>query len=108
MIFADILMWFFLITGTYVVLISYWLTSQGLFPAFVDRCRKRIEASPVRQALLGLSVTVPLAATGIVMLNAPSRMLKFLGAVLLLVAAGRAGRFGGIGSAGGLRVVGAG
>jgi hypothetical protein len=75
MIFADILMWFFLITGTYVVLISYWLTSQGLFPAFVDRCRKRIESSPVRQALLGLSVTVPLAATGIVMLNAEAAKL---------------------------------
>jgi len=36
MIVADILMWFLLIAGTYIVINGYWMTTQGLFPDFVD------------------------------------------------------------------------
>ena len=32
MIVADILMWFLLIAGTYIVINGYWLTTTGLFP----------------------------------------------------------------------------
>ena len=37
MIVADILMWFLLIAGTYIVINGYWLSTQGLFPALL-RC----------------------------------------------------------------------
>ena len=96
MIVADILMWFLLITGTYVVIISYWLASQALLPELVDRCRQRIKAAPLRQALLGLGWTIPSAAAGVALLNAPNPLLKFAGAtiLLLLILAGLVGSAG--------------
>ena len=59
MIVADILMWFLLIMGTYVIFISYWLAAQALFPELTDRCRLRIKAAPVKQALNELMVDSP-------------------------------------------------
>jgi hypothetical protein len=96
MIVADILMWFLLVIGIYIVFNSYWLASQGLFPDFVDRCRQRIRTAPFRHFLLGLALTVPLAGGGIALLNAPSPALKFSGAVLLimLILSGLAGSSG--------------
>lgn len=84
MIMADILMWFLVVAGTYLVLIGYWLTAQGLFPAFVDGCRRRIEGSPFRQALVGLGVAVPVVIGGIAGLAAPNPGAKLLGAMTLL------------------------
>src|SRR5437016_5353289 len=85
MIVADILMWFLLVMGTYIVFISYWLAAQGLFPDFVDRCRLRIKTAPFRHTGLGLALVAPLGAAGFAMLNAPSPRLKFPGAVLLMM-----------------------
>src|SRR5262245_36301588 len=85
MIVADILMWFLLIMGTYVVFISYWLASRGLFPDFVERCRQRIRTAPFQQFLLGLALAVPVGAGGIALLNAPSPALKFPGAAMLMI-----------------------
>ena len=96
MIVADILMWFLLIMGTYVIFISYWLASQALFSDTVDRCRQRIKSAPVRQALFGLGWTIPCAAGGVALLNVPNPLLKFAGAtiLLLLILAGLVGRAG--------------
>jgi hypothetical protein len=93
MIVADILMWFLLIMGTYIIFISYWLAAQALFPDLTDRCRQRIKAAPLRQALIGLAWTIPAAAAGVALLNVPNPLLKFLGAtiVLLLILAGLIG-----------------
>ena len=93
MIVADILMWFLLIMGTYVVFISYWLAAQALFPELTDRCRQRIKAAPWKHALIGLAWTIPTAAAGVALLNVPNPLLKFLGAtiVLLLILAGLIG-----------------
>src|SRR5260370_8658427 len=90
MIVADILMWFLLIMGTYVIFISYWLAAQALFPELTDRCRQRIKAAPLKQALIGLGWTIPAAAAGIALLNVPNPLLKFLGPTLrlLLILAG--------------------
>jgi hypothetical protein len=85
MIVADILMWFLLIAGTYIVINAYWLTTQGLFPDFVDSCRERIRRAPFKPLLLGLGSTVPAAIIGVAMLRAPSPILKFAGATLLLL-----------------------
>ena len=96
MIVADILMWFLLIAGTYIVINAYWLTTQGLFPDFVDRCRENIRCAPVRPFLLGLASMVPAAIGGIAMFRAASPILKFAGATLLLLIV----LFGLMGSAG--------
>lgn len=85
MIVADILMWFLLIAGTYIVINAYWLTTQGLFPDFVDRCRENIRCAPARPFLLGLAALVPAAIGGIAMFRAASPILKFAGAALLLL-----------------------
>jgi hypothetical protein len=85
MILADILMWFLLIAGTYIVINGYWLTTQGLFPSFVERCRIHIRSTPIRALLLGLAITVPAATAGVAMLRAASPSLKFAGATVLLL-----------------------
>ena len=85
MIVADILMWFLLIAGTYIVINGYWLTTQGLFPEFVDRCRERIGSAPFKPLLLGLGSAVPSAVLGVAMLRAASPVLKFAGATVLLL-----------------------
>ena len=96
MTFADILMWFLLIAGTYVVINGYWLTSQGLFPDFVERCRTRIRSSPFKVFLVGIAATVPGVVVGVAMFRAASPSLKFAGATLLLLLV----LFGMLGSAG--------
>jgi hypothetical protein len=93
MIVADILMWFLLIMGAYVIFISYWLAAHALFPDLTDRCRQRIKAAPWKQALIGLAWTIPATAGGVALLNVPNPLLKFSGAtiVLLLILAGLVG-----------------
>ena len=85
MIVADILMWFLLVAGTYIVINAYWLTTQGLFPEFVDRCRERIRRAPIQSLLFGLAGTVPAVILGIVLFRAASPVLKFAGAAVLLL-----------------------
>jgi hypothetical protein len=85
MIVADILMWFLLIAGTYIVINGYWLTTQGLFPEFVDRCRERIRCAPYKTLLLGAAGTAPSVILGVAMFRAASPALKFAGATLLLL-----------------------
>jgi uncharacterized membrane protein len=85
MIVADILMWFLLIAGTYVVINAYWLATQGLFPLFVDRCRERLRRSPVNVFLFGLGGTVPGVVIGVALFRAASPVAKFTGATLLLL-----------------------
>jgi hypothetical protein len=96
MIVADILMWFLLILGTYVVFISYWLAAQALFPDLAEGCRHRIKSAPLKHALIGLACTIPAAAAGIALLNVPNPILKFIGAamVLLLILSGLVGSSG--------------
>jgi hypothetical protein len=85
MIVADILMWFLLIAGTYIVINAYWLTTQGLFPLFVDRCRERLRFAPFRAFLVGLGGVVPGVILGVGLFRAASPVAKFAGATLLLL-----------------------
>jgi hypothetical protein len=85
MIVADILMWFFLIAGTYIVINAYWMTTQGLFPEFVYGCRERIRRTPLKSFFIGLAGSVPVSILGIALLRAPNPVLKFLGAAVLLL-----------------------
>jgi hypothetical protein len=85
MIVADILMWFLLIAGTYIVINRYWLTTQGLFPGFVDRCREQLRSKPFRTFGFGLAAAIPGVVAGVAMFRALSPLLKFAGATVLLL-----------------------
>ena len=60
MIVADILMYFLLIMGTYIVMVAYWLAAEALLPTFVDGCRERFASAPWRQFFVGLLIFLPL------------------------------------------------
>ena len=97
MIMADVLTWFFIIVGTYLVLLCYWLASVALFPRIVETCRQRYGRSPVVSSVTGLAVLVPFYVLGIAAVRAmphpaPANALKILlMAPLLLAFLGSAG-----------------
>jgi len=96
MIMADVLTWFFIVVGTYLVLVCYWLTSFALFPRVVDGCRQRYGRGPVVATLTGLAILVPLYILGIAAVRAlphpPANILKvLLMSPLLLAFLGSAG-----------------
>jgi len=53
MIMADVLTWFLIIAGTYLVLVCYWLASAALFPQVVEGCRHRYGRHPLVATLVG-------------------------------------------------------
>jgi len=65
MIMADVLTWFLIIVGTYLVLVSHWLASFALFPNIVEACRRRY-GRPIVPTLVGLVVLIPFSVLGIV------------------------------------------
>lgn len=97
MIMADVLTWFLLILGAYLVLNAHWLGAYALAPALVERSRQRYDRRPVAATLLGLVVLVPLLFAGITLLKNvqnPLTNLLVLGmfaAPLLIAFAGSAG-----------------
>jgi hypothetical protein len=87
MIMADVLTWFLIVVGLYLVLACYWLGAYALFPAAVERCRERY-GRPVRATLVGLAVLAPVLVLGLAgvkagVRGAPGALLK--GLLLLLV-----------------------
>jgi hypothetical protein len=90
MIVADVLTWFLIIAGVYLVLTCYWLSSFALFPRAVEACAERY-ARPARATLAGLLVLVPVLVAGLGAANAvkargPSGALKIALLLLLLPA----------------------
>lgn len=83
MILADVLKYVFLVVGTLIVLVSYWLAAVALFPTTVERARLAYAARPLRLTLLGAAAAVPLLIVGIALLtSAPQGPLKLLGGVI--------------------------
>lgn len=97
MIMADVLKIVFLIVGTLIVIVSYWLAATALFPQAVSQARTHYERHPVRITLLGGVVGVPLFLLGIALVAAgPTPLIKILGGsfaslLLLLALFGSAG-----------------
>jgi hypothetical protein len=97
MIMADVLTWFLLILGVYLVLNAHWLGAYALAPALVERSRQRYDRRPVAATLLGLAVAVPVALIGInLMTRVPHPLtnllvLGMLAVPLLIAFAGSAG-----------------
>lgn len=97
MIMADVLKIVFLIVGTLIVIVSYWLAATALFPQAVSQARTHYERHPVRITLLGTVVGVPLFLLGVALVAAgPTPLVKILGGsfaslLLLLALFGSAG-----------------
>jgi hypothetical protein len=90
MIMADVLTWFLIIAGVYLVLVCYWLSAVGLFPATVEACRARY-ARPAAVTLTGALVLAPLLIVGLASANAikqpgPAGAVKIALLLLLLPA----------------------
>lgn len=81
MIMADVFKILFLIVGTLIVFVSYWLASAALFPALTSNARRRYQAHPVRITFLGLAVTAPSVLLSAILLQSPNPAFKLTGAV---------------------------
>ncbi|MGQ0642147.1 MAG: hypothetical protein ACT4P6_15475 [Gemmatimonadaceae bacterium] len=97
MIMADVFKIVFLVVGTLVVIVSYWLAATALFPAAVARALELYERRSLRITLLGALLGVPLFLLGAVLTGAgPTPFLKIGGGslaslVLLFALFGSAG-----------------
>lgn len=83
MIMADVFKILFLILGTLIVVVSYWLLFEALFPRLVDRARTQYDRKPFKTLLLGLAITIPVTILGIALVSAPAAPAKLLGFVCL-------------------------
>ena len=70
MIMADVLTWFLIVAGTYLVLVCYWLASAALFPHVVEGCRQRYGRHPFLATLVGVGIVAPLLIAGIAAVRA--------------------------------------
>ena len=95
MIMADILKIFLIVLGILIVYVSYWLLSEALFPAFVERASRQYR-KPVRISLLGLGVAVLPLFIGAQVSSLPNPVLKIIGVTLMVLP----GMLGLVGSAG--------
>jgi hypothetical protein len=80
---ADVLKIVFLILGTLIVLVSYWLAAAALFPRTVARARVVYSERPVRATLIGVVVGGPSVLVGLALLNAPNGAAKLLGVLVV-------------------------
>jgi hypothetical protein len=83
MIMADVLKIVFLVVGTLIVLVSYWLAAAALFPRTVARARVVYSERPVRATLIGAAVGGPSLLVGLALLNTPNGAAKLLGAIVV-------------------------
>lgn len=85
MIMADALKIFLLVTGSLIVLVSYWLAAESLFPHVVHQARERYRSHPLRIALLGVLLGGPLLALGFALLQNGSAPAKAVGFAMVAV-----------------------
>ena len=97
MIMADVFKIVFLVLGTLIVFVSYWLVAAALLPRLVDRARARYDAHPIRATLVGALVAAPgLTLGGALLTQAANPGAKLVGGaivslVVLLAFLGSAG-----------------
>ncbi|MDQ6829732.1 MAG: hypothetical protein M3081_12795 [Gemmatimonadota bacterium] len=86
MIMADVFKILFLILGTLIVFVSYWLAATALFPRAVSSARAQYDLHAFRITLVGALVGVPVFALGLLLVTqAPTPLLKLAGGALLAV-----------------------
>ncbi|MBI2432046.1 MAG: hypothetical protein HYV26_04175 [Candidatus Hydrogenedentes bacterium] len=84
MIMADVFKYLFVILGTLITLVSYWLLFEACLPAFVERARTQYERRPLRMLFLGLAVAAPAVLAGSALAQAGNGAVKLVGVTLLL------------------------
>jgi hypothetical protein len=86
MIMADILFWFLVIAGIYLVLIAHWLSAQALFPRLVDHARANYGRKPITATLLGLLIAIPTLVLAIALFTTlPHPAVRILVILALMV-----------------------
>jgi hypothetical protein len=83
MIMADVFKIVFLVLGTLIVLVSYWLAAAALFPRTVARARVAYSERPVRATVIGAAVGGPSVLIGLALLSAPNGAAKLLGGAVV-------------------------
>lgn len=83
MIMADVWKIVFLVLGTQIVMVSYWLLAAALFPKALMRTRQAYDGRAARSTLIGILATAPLLVGGVVLLQGGHPLVKLFGAVLL-------------------------
>jgi hypothetical protein len=97
MIMADVLTWFLIVVGTYLILVCYWLASAALFPTVVEGCRQRYGRHPFVATVVGAGILAPFLLVGFAAVRVinhpiPGNALKILlMSPLLLALLGSAG-----------------
>lgn len=86
MIMADVLTWFFIVTGLYLTLVCHWLAASALFPRVVEACRVRY-SRPLTALLLGVVLAAPCLALGAAGAHAPHPAVSAAGKGLLFLLA---------------------
>lgn len=79
---ANVLLWFFLTLGFYLVFLSHWLVSVSLFPDYVARCSDQYR-KPVVVTLIGLLAMFVPVGIGMALLNILPPALKWIGLLVI-------------------------
>jgi hypothetical protein len=79
---ANVLLWFFLTVGFYLVFLSHWLVAGSLFPQYVAQCSDQYRR-PIVVTLLGLLAMFVPIGLGIVLLKVLPAFLKWIGLMII-------------------------
>ena len=75
---ADTLTYFLLIVGMMMVIVSFWLAAEALFPGMVVRAREQYNR-PVRTTLIGLALVLPVLLVVTICFRVKNPVFQLLG-----------------------------
>lgn len=84
MIMADVFKFLFLILGTLIVMVAYWLLSEALFPEMVDRARAQYSRRPIKTTLSGVLFAIPCLIVALPLASTGNPLAKFIGVAIML------------------------
>ena len=95
MIMADVLKYTLIIVGAMLVFAAYWMATQALFPALVDRAREKYR-QPIKLTVVGLGITAPLLLVAAALFKSRHPVFLLSGSTLigLIVVIGLVGSSG--------------
>ena len=80
---ATVWAWLFIHIGVVLVVSAYFTAGAVLVPSITARARERVARAAWLPALVGLAASLPWLGGGIVLVNLPSAVLKFIGAAMI-------------------------
>jgi hypothetical protein len=81
---ADILKIVFIVIGILAIYVNYWLLTEALFPALVERASRQY-ANPVKLTLVGLATAIVPLVVGLILANMANPLTKIVGMALVIV-----------------------